>query len=102
MRRSYSGIAIALAAVAALSLGTHRAHAMDCQGLTGRTLGNGFIVETDNGTPPFGITAPDSFPPRAASVNAPYCRVRGVLAPPTDSEIIFELWLSPAANWNGR
>lgn len=31
----------------------------------------------------------------------PFCRVAGVIAPTTESQIVFELWM-PLGNWNGK
>lgn len=36
------------------------------------------------------------------TVNVPFCRVAGTIKPTTDSDIHFELWLPPKADWNSR
>ena len=41
---------------------------------------------------------PDGTPP----VPSDFCRVAGIIAPTGDSEIAFEVWMPPQAEWNGR
>ncbi|HYM78921.1 MAG TPA: tannase/feruloyl esterase family alpha/beta hydrolase [Candidatus Dormibacteraeota bacterium] len=36
------------------------------------------------------------------TVNVPFCRVVGALRPTNDSDIRFELWLPPQADWNSK
>jgi len=38
----------------------------------------------------------------AATITKPFCRVQAVARPTSDSEILFEIWLPPAGDWNGR
>jgi feruloyl esterase len=40
--------------------------------------------------------------PAGLKVTAPFCRVIGFIEPVRDSHIGFEVWLPPAANWNGK
>ncbi|MGH9737891.1 MAG: tannase/feruloyl esterase family alpha/beta hydrolase [Candidatus Acidiferrales bacterium] len=39
--------------------------------------------------------------PAGQKVSVPFCRVAGYSAPTSDSHIAFEVWLPPAAKWNG-
>lgn len=39
---------------------------------------------------------------REITVSAPFCRVVGAIMPTPDSDIWFELWLPPRADWNGK
>ena len=43
-----------------------------------------------------------AYPPTPQAVNAPFCRVEGVIRPSADSDISFEVWLPPAGAWNGK
>ena len=70
----------------------------DCAGLAGRQLPNTRItaaetVTTGTFTPP-GSTNPVANLP-------PFCRVAGVIAPTSQSDIRFEVWL-PLEKWNGK
>ena len=49
---------------------------------------------------PFSVPAGGPGPAQALELPA-RCRVQGVLAPTSDSEIAFEVWM-PASGWNGR
>ena len=90
----------ALAALAALGeSGVVHASASDCQSLGGKILGGALIVETNDITPPFVAT---SMGPQGVTVTTPFCRVRGLLRPTADSNIYFEVWMPPAATWNGN
>jgi len=40
--------------------------------------------------------------PPGMKVSVPFCRVAGFSAPTDDSRIAFEVWLPPAASWNGK
>ncbi len=40
--------------------------------------------------------------PAGLKVSVPFCRVVGFAAPTSDSHIAFEVWLPPAASWNGN
>jgi feruloyl esterase len=72
--------------------------ATDCASLAGRQLPNTTITATQ------AVTAGSFMPPGAtnAITNLPaFCRVAGVIAPTSESEIRFELWL-PLEKWNGK
>ena len=51
--------------------------------------------------PPFSTFARGTAGPKI-TVNVPFCRVTGTIKPTTDSDIHFELWLPPQADWNSR
>jgi tannase/feruloyl esterase len=75
--------------------------AQSCEKLASLKLAHTII--TSAVTVPAGPFTPPSAPPgTAALVDLPkFCRVSGVIAPTTDSEIKFEVWL-PVAGWNGN
>ena len=69
-----------------------------CEGLAAQRLPNTTIttaqaVTSGSFTPPGSSNAITNLPP--------FCRVAGVIAPTSDSHILFEVWL-PLQNWNGR
>ena len=51
--------------------------------------------------PPFTTFARGTAGPQI-TVNVPFCRVAGTIKPTTDSDIRFELWLPPRADWNSK
>ena len=51
--------------------------------------------------PPFNTFARGTSGPQI-TVNVPFCRVAGTIKPTTDSDIHFELWLPPQADWNSK
>jgi Tannase and feruloyl esterase len=72
--------------------------AADCASLSSRQLPNATItsaqtVTTGSFTPPGATNAITNLPP--------FCRVAGVIAPTSESQILFEVWL-PLENWNGK
>ena len=100
--RNASGVtASALPAVAAvlLLMTAAAAKAADCRSLIGKKFGEAVIIEVNEVTPPFAVTGMAGSP---VAVNSPFCRARGVITPTRDSNIGFELWLPPAAAWNGK
>ena len=48
------------------------------------------------------ITQPFTAPGGGAVVTTPFCRVVGTAQPTSDSNINFEVWLPPAADWNAK
>ena len=58
------------------------------------------MVSAASITPPF--TSPVNSLGATTTVLVPFCRVVGIEAPTSDSNIGFELWLPPAEGWNGR
>ncbi|MBV9265157.1 MAG: hypothetical protein JO061_03210, partial [Acidobacteriaceae bacterium] len=66
----------------------------DCRGLVGMAIQDALVTETDNITSSFVVASLDSR--RGVTVNSPFCRVRGVITPSSDSNINFEVWLPPA------
>jgi feruloyl esterase len=96
-RRCGLAAACSIALVAALAPAAARAS--DCQSLSGKTLAGALIVETNDIKPPFVAT---SMAPLGVTVTVPFCRVRGLIRPTPDSHIYFEVWLPPAASWNGN
>ena len=51
--------------------------------------------------PPFNTFARGTAGPQI-TVSVPFCRVVGTIKPTTDSDIQFELWLPPQADWNSK
>jgi len=69
-----------------------------CSSLTSLIIPNTTVVSA--GDIPAGAFTPPGAP---ASINlSGFCRVTAVSRPVTDSEIHFEVWLPPAASWNGK
>jgi feruloyl esterase len=62
------------------------------------------IIPHTTVTPAVDVPAGEFTPPGAArSINLPeFCRVMAVSRPANDSEIHFEVWMPPAANWNRK
>jgi hypothetical protein len=71
------------------------AFAASCASLTGKTFGDATISAANAVSPPFTVMSLD--PPAPVAINAPFCRVQGVLKPSPDSDIKFEVWLPPAS-----
>ena len=72
-----------------------RDDAASCQALAGKTLSSGITISSADynaGGATYGRT----------KVGLPFCRLVGVAAPTADSHIGFEIWLPPAASWNGK
>jgi feruloyl esterase len=77
---------------------TQVAAGADCATLAAQKLPNTTITEaravtTGSFTPPGSTNQITGLPS--------FCRVSGVIAPTSDSEILFEVWL-PLENWNGK
>jgi feruloyl esterase len=89
----------AVAAVAALTISS-LAGAATCESLKGMSFGDASIVAATPIAPPFSVMGKD--PPAPVAVNAPFCRIEGAIRPSADSDIKFEVWLPPAAAWNGK
>jgi feruloyl esterase len=92
----------AAAVVLSLSISALRAQAQPsgaaCASLAERTLPNTTIaaaqaVTTTSFTPPGSNNAIGNLPP--------FCRVAGVIAPTSESHILFEVWM-PLDKWNGK
>jgi hypothetical protein len=53
--------------------------------------------------PPFTVTIKGGHDTgKAVTVSVPFCRVIGTVKPTRESDIRFELWLPPRADWNGK
>ncbi len=76
------------------------ARAGQCNALLGLHFGAAEVTSALAIAPPFRIASP--YRPETTEVKAPFCRVIGVIRPDPGSEIAFEVWLPPAASWNGR
>ena len=74
--------------------------AQDCKGLVGKSFQDALITETDDVATSLTIASLDSR--HGVTVTSPFCRVRGVLTPSSDSNINFEVWLPPTGGWNGK
>ncbi|HEX4272284.1 MAG TPA: tannase/feruloyl esterase family alpha/beta hydrolase, partial [Rhizomicrobium sp.] len=68
--------------------------ASSCAALTGRTVAPHTVVES-------ATYAAEGDTVNNPKVAVPFCRVIGVATPAADSHIGFEVWLPPAASWNG-
>ena len=85
---------------AAALLVTTAASAATCGDLTGKSYGAATIVVATS------VAGPSSFlgkdPPQPTALDAPFCRIEGVIKPTSDSNIRFEVWLPPVEKWNGK
>src|SRR5262245_54629025 len=91
-----AAVVFPLVLIAALHAQADRAAA--CAGLAQQQLPNTTItaaqaITTGSFTPPGSTNAMTNLPP--------FCRVAGTIAPTTESEILFEVWL-PLDKWNGK
>ena len=89
-------IVLPIVLIAALRAQTDRAAA--CAGLATQQLPNATIttaqaITTGSFTPPGSTNTMTNLPP--------FCRVAGTIAPTSESQILFEVWL-PLENWNGK
>ena len=96
-RRQLGAVAI-LAILAIARPAAQAASSSGCESLAGQKLPNTTItaaqaITTGSFTPP-GSTNPITNLP-------PFCRVAGVMAPTSESQIVFEVWL-PLEKWNGK
>lgn len=66
-----------------------------CAALAGSTIAPDTVIESASYAPA-GTRVADT------TVSVPFCRVLGVATPTRDSRIGFEVWLPPAASWNGN
>jgi feruloyl esterase len=76
-----------------------------CESLASLKIPNVTITLAKSIQPPPDFEVP-SLPgrygtPAGEKVSVPFCRVAGYAAPTSDSHIAFEVWLPPAAKWNG-
>lgn len=72
-----------------------RDDAASCKALAGQTMAGGVTI-TSAEYNPTGATV------ERAKIGVPFCRVAGFAAPTSDSHVGFEIWLPPAASWNGK
>ena len=100
MRYWYSLAGLAAFSLATMCLDPSSATAQDCRGLAGKNFHDARIVEKDEIVPPFVITGLGD--PNGVLVEAPFCRVRGIIKPSSDSDINVEVWLPSVGAWNGR
>lgn len=74
---------------------------MACARLTGAGIGPSSIKSAEFQVPPFMISARRGSRDEI-TVAVPFCRVAGIARPTAESDIQFELWLPPRADWNGK
>jgi feruloyl esterase len=88
----------AMVVLAPIRTDAQTAASQDCAGLAGQKLPNTTISSAQAVTAG-SFTVPGSS--NTISGLPPFCRVAGVIAPTSDSEIRFEVWL-PLENWNRK
>ena len=69
--------------------------AAGCTALAGRAVAPNTVIRSAEYLPDGGTVG-------TAKITLPFCRVIGVATPTADSHIGFEVWLPPAATWNGK
>jgi feruloyl esterase len=95
VRRGGCALALALLPALAAAAGAGADDSARCAALVGRTVAPDTVIESASFAPA-GTTV------TGTSVSVPFCRVLGVASPTQDSHIGFEVWLPPAASWNGN
>ncbi len=106
MRNHLAGFII-LAFVAAFVLTPARATAAPtCESLASLKIPQVTITSATEYTPPKDLVIPIPASPFASAGNlevpVTLCRVVAFATPTSDSHITFEVWLPPAASWNGK
>lgn len=85
---------------------TSAAAQQSCENLTSLKIPNATIVSATSINPPPDLEIPIPAGPMGAGttlkISSPFCRVVAFSAPTSDSHINFEVWLPPAATWNGK
>jgi len=95
------GLIVALVPLLAASSGhavspkTGQGDAASCAALAGQTVAADTIIESAEFLPQGGVIG-------TTQISVPFCRAIGVATPTSDSHIGFEVWLPPAAGWNGK
>jgi len=90
----------ALGLILVLPLAPSLAEAAACGGLAGKSYGPATVVAATEVGPGSAVLPKD--PPVPVALDAPFCRIEGVIRPTPDSDIKFEVWLPPADKWNGK
>ena len=97
--RTLASVVVLLPALAASSQAAKPApgqgDAASCTALAGKTIAANTQIESAEYLPDGGSMG-------TTQVATPFCRVIGVATPTKDSHIGFEVWLPPAAQWNGK
>jgi len=99
-------LVVFLAAVACMCV-SGSASAATCESLRNLMLPN-TTIETVTSVAEGPFVVPGAGAPRGGGPAQPpatlpaHCRVVAVLAPSSDSHIVVEIWMPPAANWNGK
>src|SRR5258705_3099048 len=96
--RTFACVVALLPALAASSQAakpvSSRGDAVNCAGLSGRTVAPNTVVQSADYLPEGGTVG-------TTKSDVAFCRVIGVATPTKDSHIGFEVWLPPASRWNG-
>ena len=69
--------------------------AVRCAALAGKAIAPNTVIQSAGFLPDGGTVG-------STKVETPFCRVIGLSTPTSDSHIGFEVWLPPAARWNGK
>ena len=99
-KRACAAIAGATAAVGAVALAVDTAAAAGCGDLAGKQYGDAAIMAATTVSPPSSLMGLD--PPAPVAVNAPFCRVEGLIKTSESSQDQFEVWLPEKSAWNGK
>ena len=99
-KRAWTAIAGATAAVGAVALAVDTAAAAGCGDLAGKQYGDAAIMAATTVSPPSSLMGLD--PPAPVAVNAPFCRVEGLIKTSESSQDQFEVWLPEKSAWNGK
>jgi hypothetical protein len=103
--KSYEGLILFAVFISILIFTFPAVAQQSCEGLKSIKIPNVTITSVEKGSP--GCELPGQtgagfmdMPPQ--KINAPFCRIKAVSKPTSDSHIGIEVWLPDASNWNGR
>lgn len=102
MKRS-SGIILISIIFTVLAMSFPAFAEQSCESLKSIKIPNITITSVEKGGPGYelpGMTGFMNMPPQ--KINAPFCRIKAISRPTSDSEIGIEIWLPDPSNWNGR
>jgi feruloyl esterase len=101
-KKATTRLALGALTATAGALSFAQAHAADCEGLVGKTVGGGTIVSAERMAAGQDFKLPPNVPPgiKLPQLSAGICQVKARLQPVPGSDIKVEVWLPGA--WNGK
>lgn len=89
--------------IAVFAFSLSAAAQQSCESLKSIKIPHVTITSVEKGSPGYELPGMSGFvnmPPQ--KINAPFCRVKAVSKPTSDSDIGIEVWLPDASNWNEK